>query len=804
MTTNSASFRSIVNITDQLSRFSILDKVVISVIGILSIISLSYSIDSIFAVVVEDNERYGNLYNIGIQNNNNSLSAVLNLQDAVSYTDRGDELSSEGNYEEAITWYDKALSISPKDLAALEGKALALVDLGRYDDGIAHFDKILAIDPNNINSLYNKGKTLTYRGSNEEAISYFDKALALEPNDTKILNNMGLALHHSGSNEEAISYYDKVINLDPNDSYALYNKGVALDNLGRNEEAKTYYERTLAINPDHVEALYNLGSGLYYSGDYDNAIKYLDRVLTLEPDHIDSLNYKGKSLASLGKNGDAVVYFDKVLEIDPDNVSARSLKELSLSVNYEADSSNSDSFVQASISDDSSQDSSDTASEVKTFRDSKTKVSFEYPSDWEVASDEYIESTYGDSEGFIVGMFPKSLDGSSISVIYEELPFSMSAKEYVDIIEKSLQEEKDTSMSKPIPISIGSLDGYKYNVTIPDETLPDGEFVSTQIVFVKNSKAFAVTYLLGAEMAKHLEDIESMIDSFEINNSNKDNDNIENDNESQDNDSSLPLNEEELENAKEKGKAVLTNIFNSLFPQTGEKFSNSVYGVDIAFPKNWTGFEMKIMFPMAIVSPEGFNITGIFSGYADSMVDNLAETMLSSDGKELSEQELRELFEPKVQESTQVLTEDLVKYMEDKTSGMGVFIYDKEFARLVNSIDPNNTKSSDSLTSIYEQLAASDPVVNCERESLEYITLNNNISAEMSTEQCSYTDGNKKENNLNYFVLTPNAIVGVQYASDADKENENFRAEFDEALKTLSVEETLPINNQTIQQFLSP
>jgi hypothetical protein len=73
----------------------------------------------------------------------------------------------------------------------------------------------------------------------------------------------------------------------------------------------------------------------------------------------------------------------------------------------------------------------------------------------------------------------------------------------------------------------------------------------------------------------------------------------------------------------------------------------------------------------------------------------------------------------------------------------------------------------------------------------------------MSSEQCSYTDNNKKQDNLNYFVLTPNAIIGIQYTSDPNKENAQFLTEFEEALKTLSVKETLPINNQTIQQFLS-
>ena len=77
------------------------------------------------------------------------------------------------------------------------------------------------------------------------------------------------------------------------------------------------------------------------------------------------------------------------------------------------------------------------------------------------------------------------------------------------------------------------------------------------------------------------------------------------------------------------------------------------------------------------------------------------------------------------------------------------------------------------------------------------------MSAEVSSEQCSYTKSDVIDNNLNYFVLTPDAIVGIQYTSDKNKEDDKFLPEFEEALKSLSVEESLPINNQTIPQFLN-
>ena len=187
----------------------------------------------------------------------------------------------------------------------------------------------------------------------------------------------------------------------------------------------------------------------------------------------------------------------------------------------------------------------------------------------------------------------------------------------------------------------------------------------------------------------------------------------------------------------------------------------------------------------------------------NTTVDNVAESFFSEDIAGMSEQELQELIEQNKQQLTESLTNKVMEFLENMTSTMGVFIYDKEFARLMNSLDQNNTKAPDSLTSVYERLVASDPTISCDRTSLDQITLNNNISAEISTEQCSYLDSNKKQGNLNYFVLTPNAIVGIQYTSDPNSENDKFLTEFDEALKTLSVQESLPIDNQTIQQFMS-
>jgi tetratricopeptide (TPR) repeat protein len=260
----------------------------------------------------------------------------------------------------------------------------------------------------------------------------------------------------------------------------------------------------------------------------------------------------------------------------------------------------------------------------------------------------------------------------------------------------------------------------------------------------------------------------------------------------------------EFYDAKAKAKGIITYILSTIFPQTGEEFTNTNYGVDIVFPKNWTGFEMRIIFPMAVVSPEGFNITGLFSEFIDPSLDIIAESIVSNNTTELSDQEFQKLIEPKVRQSAESLSTNLMENMENNTSSMSVFIYDKELIHFINSVNPNITESVDSLASLNERLVdASNSTITCDRITSNQTVLNNNITAEVSTERCLFTGSNRYHDSLNYFILTPRALVGIQYSSDASDENDKYIGEFEEALKTLSVKESLPINNQTIQQFVN-
>jgi len=103
----------------------------------------------------------------------------------------------------------------------LYNKALALDDLGRFDEAITYYNKVLAISPNDTDTLSNAGLALDNLGRHAQAITYYDRVLAINPADTDALYNKGLALEGLGLKNNATVYYKKVLAINPNDTAAL-------------------------------------------------------------------------------------------------------------------------------------------------------------------------------------------------------------------------------------------------------------------------------------------------------------------------------------------------------------------------------------------------------------------------------------------------------------------------------------------------------------------------------------------------------------------------------------------------------
>jgi len=176
-------------------------------------------------------------------------------------------------------YYDRVLAIDPKDVGALDDKALSLEKLGNYTGAILYYDKALAVDPKHENALYNKGLILHTLGNDTGALTYLDKTLAINPKDEDALYEKGVFLDKLRNHTGAIEYFDKALAVRPHDVDALNHKGAALNSLGNYTGAIEIYNKTLAIDPNNTFALTNKDAILHVLGNNTtpgNATNFLE------------------------------------------------------------------------------------------------------------------------------------------------------------------------------------------------------------------------------------------------------------------------------------------------------------------------------------------------------------------------------------------------------------------------------------------------------------------------------------------------------------------------------------------------
>lgn len=99
-----------------------------------------------------------------------------------------------GNGEEALSYYDKALSINVMNHTALLNKGGLLGVMGKRLDAVVHCQEAYQIHSNSIGILYNLTDALLNTYRYEEALAYSELGLAMQPRHANFLFKKGLIL----------------------------------------------------------------------------------------------------------------------------------------------------------------------------------------------------------------------------------------------------------------------------------------------------------------------------------------------------------------------------------------------------------------------------------------------------------------------------------------------------------------------------------------------------------------------------------------------------------------------------------
>ena len=164
-------------------------------------------------------------------------------------------------------------------------KALTFYSLGKYTEAISAYDRALEIDPKNIWLWNNRGEAYIKLEEFDRAISDFKTAIELDPSRSFIpWNNLGKLYYQQQNYQQAIASYNKALTIKSDYLPALIGRGNAQKSSGLYSQALDSYDRALAINPNYYEAWYGKGSVAEYSQQNQTAMEYYQKAIDLKPD----------------------------------------------------------------------------------------------------------------------------------------------------------------------------------------------------------------------------------------------------------------------------------------------------------------------------------------------------------------------------------------------------------------------------------------------------------------------------------------------------------------------------------------
>ena len=146
---------------------------------------------------------------------------------ARGYNNRGDDYMEENKFNEAMSDFNKALSINPAFAMAYYNRANVYKKQEKYAESIADYTKAIELWPDLHKAYSNRGNIYKLTNHLDEAVADYTHAIQLNPNYYMAYNNRASVLIMQNKNAEAVEDLNQSISLNPKCAECFGNRGLA-------------------------------------------------------------------------------------------------------------------------------------------------------------------------------------------------------------------------------------------------------------------------------------------------------------------------------------------------------------------------------------------------------------------------------------------------------------------------------------------------------------------------------------------------------------------------------------------------
>lgn len=209
------------------------------------------------------------------------VADIANPKTADDFCARGLKRQGDGDIDSALSDFEQALTLDPKNITATYRRGLVRQLKGNLNGALADYNTVLAVDTKNADAYGNRAYVKQTQGDLEGALADYHQTVQVNPKSAIAYYNVGLIKVKQGDLDGAIVAYNYALDLDPKMAIAYYNRGNAKNTEGNLDGAIADYTQAVTLDPKIALAYCNRGFARQTKGDVDGALSDYSNALAL-------------------------------------------------------------------------------------------------------------------------------------------------------------------------------------------------------------------------------------------------------------------------------------------------------------------------------------------------------------------------------------------------------------------------------------------------------------------------------------------------------------------------------------------
>ena len=226
-------------------------------------------------------------------------------------------LEQMGNFDPALTHYEKCLEASPNHREARYNLSCLLIQMEKYNAAADHLAYLTSIDSENSSAWWNLMLAAEFSHRHQEAVSAAQHLIRLDGYTPELRFRLGLNCLEVGRFEEAVRHFELCCEENEFWTEARLNLGISQQRLGKFDAARIIFENALLEQPSSCEAAECIIGLEIEQGRLDKAVSIFE-----------TLQNRGLPLASIslciarafesrGQIPAALLYYERTLRAEP-------------------------------------------------------------------------------------------------------------------------------------------------------------------------------------------------------------------------------------------------------------------------------------------------------------------------------------------------------------------------------------------------------------------------------------------------------------------------------------------------------